>query len=169
MKILIDANPEALLVQDIFGRTPLYRAVEYEAGESIAFLEIIFGARYGAKAATIPCYGENKFKGLNIGDIHSRPTTRFYVNRNITSTPESHRTPVFMVWETALHYVSSEDWSRRRRNCDMSIPSGKRMQKAFGLLECAYLNVVQGHISKPLNHRRKNRLLSKRRTCSNIQ
>ena len=68
MNKLIDVYPDAVLLQDKFGRTPLYLAVEYKIGESISILEQLLCAPIGTDALTIPCFGQEI--SIHYRDLH---------------------------------------------------------------------------------------------------
>jgi hypothetical protein len=55
VRLLIDVYPDALLLQDKFGRTPLYRAIGYKIRESISILEQLLCAPNVTNALAIPC------------------------------------------------------------------------------------------------------------------
>jgi len=157
LNALIDAYPGSVLLQDKFGRTPLYLAVEYKIGESISILEQLLCAPNGTDALTIPCFGQDAFKGVDCRDVNplSRPS-RFH--RKIQCMDACHRTPLYMVWDAALHSMSSERWNKLGMNRSNVKPTGKRMQKAFLFLEYAYLNDVGGDIPKNTRPRQRRKM-----------
>jgi len=161
LKMLLDAFPEAVTMRDVFGRTPLFHLVEkHDIGQNqkIAALELILSAENGAEALTIPC-GPVPACGLMPGfrSLEECSTiTRMSRMSRIWEAPVAHRTPLYMMWNDALHDRSSRWWSRDK-NTKAKPTRGKQMKKARLFLECAYLHRVNGSFS--LEHRRTERML----------
>lgn len=141
IRIVLSRYPGAVLVRDKYGRTPIFHAVAHRIGLKLEALEILLSVEGAAEALTLPCgpiSGQFESpvtsRGQSIENIHSR-------FQRIWKYPENMRTPLYMMWNTAMNAHSSSRWFQMRsRSSDSPKLSGKRMAKALFLLECAYLH-----------------------------
>jgi ankyrin repeat protein len=146
IRILLSRYPGAALVRDKYGRTPIFHAVAHKIGVKLEALKLLLSVEGAAEGLTLPC-------GPIPGQFESPATSRGQPIENINSRfqriwkyPEVMRTPLYMMWDTAMSAHSSSRWFLKRSS-DSPKLSGKRMAKALFLLECAYLH----QMNKPID------------------
>ena len=139
IRILLSRYPGAVLVRDKYGRTPIFHAVAHKIGVKLDALKILLSVEGAAEALTLPCgpipgqfESPATSRGQSIENIHSR-------FQRIWKYPVERRTPLCMMWDTAMNAHSSSRWFLKRSS-DAPKLSGKRMAKALFLLECAHLH-----------------------------
>lgn len=139
IRILLSRYPGAVLVRDKYGRTPIFHSVAHTIGVKLEALKILLSVEGAAEALTLPCgpipgqfESPATSRGQSIENIHSR-------FQRIWKYPEERRTPLYMMWDTAMNAHSSSRWFLKRSS-DSPKLSGKRMTKALFLLECAHLH-----------------------------
>lgn len=158
IRILLSRYSEAVLVRDKYGRTPIFHAVAHKIGIKIEALKILLSVEGAAKALTMPCgpiTGQYESpagsRGQCIENIHGR----FH---RIWKYPEENRTPLYMMWDTAMNAHSSSRWFLKRTS-ELPKLSGKRMAKALFLLECTHIDRMGRSID--LYQRRRKKMIKK--------
>lgn len=158
-KLLIETYPDALIVRDIFGRTPLFHLVHchlanyvddenFPARRLIPALENLLSRGNCVDALTLPCGPIGEYRSpaeaSNVGPSHTFP--------NLWRAPPMHRTPLYMMWHYAIN-ANTPLW----RSAKKAKINKKKMRVALLFLRCVYLKEVNGSFDFDL--RRKNRVL----------
>ncbi len=126
LQLLIDACPEALAKHDIYGRTPLYHAME----KNLCLNKVKIIMQYsGAVARTLQCCGPDS-EGKYLDPIHSQWSLGGHLSVYTSSQIDTERTPLYIAWRKTLMPLDRTDFKTR----------GKRWAKAVLLLRKTYFH-----------------------------
>ncbi len=159
LELALDAYPQAVAMEDNFGCTPMFHAVERKIGVSVDKLAMLLKLECAVKTLTQPCLSyQERWNRRRKAELiptssshpknHSRNSTRTIYNslRNDQAhdmMDNDHTTPLYIIWDVAMNTQSSIRFFMRFRPNKLKKREkkkmGKRLQKAQLMLEVAYL------------------------------
>lgn len=129
LTLLLDAYPAAVTIQDSYGRSPLFHAIDNDL--SLETINLLIDAENGVDAITTPCRTLPKpSEKKPIAILRAKRFTRYSRMR------DSYRTPLFIAWDNIL---TNRGMSIYTKGSGPLFPiRGKRLEKAMMLLKAAY-------------------------------
>ena len=128
LRLLIDAYPDAIAIRDIYGRTPLFRAIEKNL--SLSGLKIIMGyiPKYPEAAENILQCCELTEPTLYQDPRNGRESLDHQSRNLCPSEIDTERTPLYIAWRNTLTPLDGSEYKAK----------GKLWEKAMLLLKAAY-------------------------------
>lgn len=153
LKILLEEYPEAVMVRDNFGCTPIFHLIARDSIKKMSAVAILLNTNNCVDALTIPCGPLQSEEG----NYQSPPiSSNQELFPNIGERPANQRTPLYIAWRIALTHKSNRWWERKKKNGEKHVPKldRKKTLMAINFLACAYLRKVDGSVTFSFTKRR---------------
>ena len=108
LEMLLEAYPEAVNIQDNYGCTPLFHAVEHGIGVKIEHLALLLQSMAGVEALTKHYYLSHLRRPRKKKPIMKfKPNKSFYPETGRQDNVAYRRTPLYMMWDVAINALDT--------------------------------------------------------------
>lgn len=142
LRLLIEAHIPSISRRDMYGRTPLFHAVDGSLSIDHLKLLLELGGMEARESILQPCGPTTAVDGDGVNVVYASPLSSRgrYVARQraqeLCSRPERGRTPLYIAWHNVFHHC--DDYGNDHTGTDTTIKKKKRWNKAMLLLQAAY-------------------------------